>query len=95
MSKRLAEQYATLKGTSVIASRIQPDGSITFVLESGPKLTMNAEQLEVEIASLQRDRKPAGPFAYIEEAVKEETPAERRKRLKAEAEAKKTASKTE
>jgi hypothetical protein len=92
--KKQAEEYAQLKGTTVLDSKVAPDGqSITFVLESGPKLTMSAEELEhqIEILNLGRERKPAEPFQYIEDAIKAEKPetaAERRKRLKAEAAAK-------
>jgi hypothetical protein len=90
--KKQAEEYAQLKGTKVLASKMAPDGqSITFVLESGPKLTMSAEQLETELEALQKTRKVSEPFQYIEDAVKAEKPetaAERRKRLKAEAAAK-------
>jgi hypothetical protein len=87
--KKQAEEYAKLKGTTVIASRVAPDGqSITFVLESGPKLTMSAEELDAELEALQKTRKVSEPFQYIEDAIKEETAAERRKRLKAEATAK-------
>lgn len=49
--EQLADLYAQLKGTKVIASRIEGN-SITFVLESGAKLTMSTRQLEEEIAGL-------------------------------------------
>lgn len=50
-----AQQYARLKGTRVIkdAYKVSPDHqSITFVLESGPKLTFTGEELNTEIERL-------------------------------------------
>jgi hypothetical protein len=49
----LAEKYAELKGTRVIASRLLDDGSIVFVLESGPKLTMTRRELNEQIEKMQ------------------------------------------
>ena len=49
---QLAEQYAELKGTKVIASRVDGD-KIIFVLESGPKLTMTQAELEEAITSME------------------------------------------
>jgi len=54
--EHLAERYAKLKGTKVIASWLH-ENSITFVLESGPKLTMSTRQLEEAIAELKADKK--------------------------------------
>lgn len=50
--EQLAERYAALKGTKVIASHIEGN-SIIFVLESGPKLTMSTRELEEAIAKLE------------------------------------------
>ena len=49
--EQLAKRYAELKGTRVIDSWLH-ENSITFVLESGPKLTMSTRQLEEAIAEL-------------------------------------------
>lgn len=75
MLEKLAKLYATLKGTTVIASSDHGE-TITFVLESGPKLTKTEDELNTEIAQMQRElnRKPSEPFAYVEEAVKAEQP---------------------
>jgi hypothetical protein len=48
---QLAEKYAKLLKTKVIDHRIH-DNVITFVLESGQKLTMSTRQLEDKIAEL-------------------------------------------
>lgn len=53
LMEQLAERYAELKGTAVIASNITGN-SITFVLESGPKLTMSTRQLEEAIAEMEK-----------------------------------------
>ena len=53
--EHLAERYAKLKGTKVIASWLH-ENSITFVLESGPKLTMSTRQLEEAIAELKASK---------------------------------------
>jgi len=52
--EQLAERYAKLKGTKVIATWIH-ENSITFVLESGPKLTMSTRELEEAIAKLEAE----------------------------------------
>jgi len=54
----LAQEYANLLGTQVIAHAFKDDGSITFVLESGPKLNMTEEQLREEIAKLKPAEEP-------------------------------------
>jgi hypothetical protein len=65
---------------------------IVIVFEQGPKLTFEREKVTDMI---ERVREVSEPFEYIEEAVKtenaqkEETPAERKARLKAEREGKK------
>lgn len=48
---KLAERFAELKSTKILAS-FETGENITFVLESGPKLRMNRDQLEKEIAQL-------------------------------------------
>ena len=55
----LAEQYAELKGTKVIAHAERDNGSITFVLQSGQKLTKTADELRAEI----KDLTPTAPTA--------------------------------
>lgn len=47
----LAEQYAKLKGTKVIAHKIYDD-HIVFILESGQKIKMTKTQIQNEIKSL-------------------------------------------
>lgn len=54
-----AQRYAQLKKTKVIAApgghKISDDHqSITFVMESGPKLTMTGEELATEIATMEK-----------------------------------------
>lgn len=68
--QELAEKYAALKGTTVIKSYLNDDGAITFILESGPKMTMSAELLRDAIAAMQPDE----PFYLMEE-----TPADKPK----------------
>ncbi len=47
------EQYAKLLKTKVIAHRIHPNHvAVTFVLESGPKLTMTKDELDKAIDKL-------------------------------------------
>lgn len=63
---QLAEKLAELKNTEVLAHRYSEDGTeLTFVLGSGPKLTMNAEQLRAAL----REAQPSEPFDYIEHAA--------------------------
>jgi hypothetical protein len=50
-----AQRFAQLKKTKVIAHKVADDHqSITFVLESGPKLTMTGEELSKEIATMEK-----------------------------------------
>ncbi len=55
-----AKRYAALKKTSVFetpgAYALNEDGSITFVLISGPKLTMSQSELEQAIAEMENTR---------------------------------------
>jgi hypothetical protein len=52
--EQLADRYAELKGTKVIPGAYWiHENSITFVLESGPKLTMSTRELEDAIAKLE------------------------------------------
>jgi hypothetical protein len=57
----LAEKYAKLKGTILLASAIKEDGSITFVLASGPKLSMTEKELKKAIAQLEQANKTENP----------------------------------
>lgn len=53
---KLAEEYAALKKTRIIEGAYKIVGKeITFVLESGPKLTMTESQLNLAIANLKGD----------------------------------------
>ena len=54
----LAQKYAELRGTTVIAHKVRDDGSIVFVLESGPKLTMTEQELCKELPSPKPVSKP-------------------------------------
>ena len=49
---KLAQKYAKLLGTKIIegAYKENEDGTITFVLVSGPKLTMTEKELQNAIA---------------------------------------------
>jgi hypothetical protein len=79
----LATKYAALKGTSILASRLEGD-VIIFVFVSGSKFTMTQAELEDAVSSSSRqaigeitpkDKAPrttAAPFEYIEEEVKEQ-----------------------
>jgi len=53
----LAQEYANLLGTKIIAHALKDD-YIVFVLASGPKLTMTEEQLREEIAKLKPVEEP-------------------------------------
>lgn len=52
-----AQHYAALKKTKVFDTvgghKLHEDGSITFVLESGPKLTMTEKELSQAISELE------------------------------------------
>ena len=61
---QLAQKYAALKGTQVIASRIDGN-SIIFVLASGSKLTMSTRQLEEAVADLENANKTKSPTVAI------------------------------
>jgi len=75
MLQSLAETYAKLKGTSILASRLEGD-VIIFVFVSGGKFTMTEEELENAIREITpKDKAPrtiSTPFEYIEEEVKEQ-----------------------
>lgn len=53
-----AKRYAALKRTKIFETeggyRINDDGSISFVLQSGPKLTFTEEELSKEIAAMEK-----------------------------------------
>lgn len=53
----LARLYAQAKGTRVIAFRLHNDGSITIVLESGPKLHLSEGEMR-QIVDEWRNRVP-------------------------------------
>ena len=48
----LAKQYAALKGAAILGHRIEGK-EITFVLSSGPKLTMTESQLKLAISNME------------------------------------------
>ena len=55
-----AQRYAALKKTKVFETeggyKLQEDGSITFVLMSGPKLNMTEKELNDEIKAMEKAR---------------------------------------
>lgn len=53
----LAQKYARALETTILAHRIEGN-KITFVLESGPKLTMTQAELEAELEKLETAEKP-------------------------------------
>ena len=75
---KLAEQFAKLKQTHILAHKETEDG-IIFVLASGPKLTMSEQELKTEIdklieAKIEKAEAVTAPgFEGIDEAVKKET----------------------
>jgi hypothetical protein len=84
----LANTYAKLKKTTIIAYDLKEDGTIVFVVEAGGKYKMTREELEKAIRDLTPDlptstclpshrQAQAGesPFEYIEKAV-EDLPTE-------------------
>jgi hypothetical protein len=74
---KLAEKYAGLLKTEIIkgAFKENKDGSLTFVLVSGPKLSMTEQQLRGEIARLE---KKANLPAQVEEQEVAKTPAKKK-----------------
>lgn len=58
----LAEQYAALKGAAILAHKIEGK-EITFVLSTGPKLTMTESQLKLAIENLSKKTDSAGTVA--------------------------------
>ncbi len=61
MLQALAEKYASVLGTTILASR-EHDGVITFTLTSGPKYTMTEAELKQALDKLQgTPAKPAPP----------------------------------
>lgn len=76
---KLAEEYAALKKTRIIEGAYKIVGKeITFVLESGPKLTMTESQLNLAISNLKgdgvgtvADDAPPAPSAPARKAKKE------------------------
>jgi len=64
----LAQRYAALKGAAILAHKITGK-EITFVLSSGPKLTMTERQLQLAIHNIET------PQAGIVADVAPEAPA--------------------
>ena len=58
---KLAEQLAKLKGTKILVHRLTGEGTIIFVLASGPKLNMTEFELEEEIQMLKQASKTTDP----------------------------------
>lgn len=48
----LAQKYAALKGAAILAHHIEGK-EITFVLSTGPKLTLTESQLQLAISNLE------------------------------------------
>ena len=71
--KELAEKYAELKGTKIIASHTDGD-KIIFVFESGHKYTMTAGQLTNEISKMTHALAdlPSKSSASVRNKVREE-----------------------
>jgi len=79
----LANTYAKLKKTTIIAYDLKEDGTIVFVVEAGGKYKMTKEELEKAIRDLTpATTEEAGPFEYIEEAVQEEQPKPKRRKAR-------------
>ena len=91
----LANTYAKLKKTTIIAYDLKEDGTIVFVLEAGGKYKMTREELEKAIEELSQIPPQAGtpdlptstqagdsPFDYIEEAVEEIKPQPKRRKTR-------------
>lgn len=51
----LAKKYAALHGAAILAHRIEGK-EITFVLSSGPKLTMTESQLQLAISNVEQSQ---------------------------------------
>lgn len=64
----LAEKYAALKGTAIIAFVIRGK-EITFVLSSGPKLTMTESQLKLAIKNISQAGTVAAPSTTLDETA--------------------------
>lgn len=83
MLEQLARQYAEMRGTNLLASRIEGE-MIIFVLESGQKYSMNAEELQAALQdaapapSADAEPAPAPPLADAPQA--ERKPKKERKR---------------
>jgi len=81
---QLANQFAKLKKTTVIAYDLKEDGTIVFVVEAGGKYKMTRDELEKAIEDLApaTEQEVSEPFQYIEEAVQIETPQPKRRTKK-------------
>lgn len=66
-----AKRFAQLKGTKVFDTpggyKIHDDGSITFVLLSGPKLTFTGDELAAELAAMEKANAKAQAILDIRE----------------------------
>lgn len=49
----LAQQYAARQGTTLLAHRLHDTDQITIILESGPKLTLTAAELNESLPTLE------------------------------------------
>ena len=81
----LANTYAKLKKTTIIAYDLKEDGTIVFVIEAGGKYKMTKDELEKAIKDLTPHAELVSrdtPFSYIDEAVEEETPQPKKRRTK-------------
>jgi hypothetical protein len=81
----LANTYAKLKKTTIIAYDLKEDGTIVFVVEAGGKYKMTREELEKAIEELSPHAELVSrdtPFSYIDEAVDEEQPKPKRRTKK-------------
>lgn len=81
----LAKKYAALHGAAILAHRIKGK-EITFVLSSGPKLTMTESQLQLAISNVEKlqagtvaDGEPTPPPALDGTAPSADKPKSKRK----------------
>lgn len=83
---QLAQKYAKLLKSFIMpdAYRLHEDGSITFVLASGPKLTMTEKELKAAIDKLEKNAQIESQVAELrgETLPAEEKPKSKRKEIK-------------
>ena len=67
----LATRYAKFKGTRIIegAYKIRDDGTITFVLESGPKLCMTEAEMNTALAEVESKAEPKAGKINLSDGV--------------------------